>query len=117
MAANGGFIACDLGTREIAFLRIYSDLQRAGVLFLARPSCQNTGISAAKAMSPADNFLQKQQKQRAPGEERPRRQSTPWGADCATRGPAPPGSSILRRKVANAGTGDTRLPGRARGTR
>ena len=64
MAANGGFIACDLGTREIAFLRIYSDLQRAGVLFLARPSCQNTGISAAKAMSPADNFLQKQQKQR-----------------------------------------------------
>jgi len=63
LAANGGFIACNLGTREIAFLRIYRDLQRGDALFIARPSCQNTAISAAKAMSSADNFLQKQQKQ------------------------------------------------------
>jgi hypothetical protein len=64
VAANGGCIACYLGTREIALLQIYRELQRAGALFLARPGCRNSRISAAKAMSPADNFLQKQQKQR-----------------------------------------------------
>jgi hypothetical protein len=38
--------------------------QRAGALFLGPPGCPNSRISAAKAMSPADDFLQKQQKQR-----------------------------------------------------
>jgi len=65
-------------------LLIYRDLQRAGALFLAPLGCRNSRISAAKAMSPADNFLQKQQKQQktaaAPGEERPCWQSTPRAA-------------------------------------
>jgi len=43
---------------------MYRDLQRAGALLLARPGCGNSRISAAQAISPADNFLQKQQKQR-----------------------------------------------------
>jgi hypothetical protein len=70
VAANGGCIACYLGTREIALLQIYRDLQRAGALFLARPRCRNSRISAAKAMSPADNFLQKQLKQQKQRERR-----------------------------------------------
>jgi hypothetical protein len=37
-------------------------LQRAGALFFARPGWRNSRISAAQAMSPADNFLQKRQK-------------------------------------------------------
>jgi hypothetical protein len=36
-------------------------LQRAGALFFARPGWRNSRISAAQAMSPADNFLQKRQ--------------------------------------------------------
>jgi hypothetical protein len=45
-------------------LRIYRDLQPADALFLARQGVPELRISAARAMSPADNFLQKQQKQR-----------------------------------------------------
>jgi hypothetical protein len=63
-AANGGFIACNLGTLEIAFCEFTGILQRAGALFLARPGCRNSRIPEAHAMSPADNFLQKQEKQR-----------------------------------------------------
>jgi hypothetical protein len=44
-------------------LRIYRDLQHADVLFPVRLGRRNSRNSAAKVMSPADNFLQKQQKQ------------------------------------------------------
>ena len=45
-------------------LRIYRHLRHSGALFLVRPGFRNSRISAAEVTSPADNFLQKQQKQR-----------------------------------------------------
>ena len=47
------------------FLSIYSRAQHRNPLFCHPPGRWNARIPAAKAMPVADNFLQKQQKQRA----------------------------------------------------
>jgi hypothetical protein len=54
------------GNREIAFCE-FSGIYRGPTLFRARSGCRNSRISAAEAMSSADNFLQKQPKQRERG--------------------------------------------------
>jgi len=44
------------GNREIAFCE-FSGIYRGPTLFRARSGCRNSRISAAEAMSSADNFL------------------------------------------------------------
>jgi len=59
--------ACKTRTREMGLSRlrgIHSGTARSHPLFLAPPYHRKPRVSAAKAMSLADNFLQKQQKQR-----------------------------------------------------
>jgi hypothetical protein len=59
------------GNREIAFCE-FSGIYRGPTLFRARSGCRSSRISAAKAMSSADNFLQKTAKTAgAQGEEWP----------------------------------------------